>query len=162
MTPAVAAWRKDSPEGARKLDVVVSWIDALDTRLNPDKQFRYKPLLLLAVLNVLETSPNHGNRFGFDELWEAFRSVAREHGFDVSKRQFSQPYLNMRRDVDPEPVWCIETTTDSPEDIDNLPPRGRAKPRLPPISDEAQLQVEGRGDVTRRDRSWWFSLSASV
>ncbi len=117
--PAAAAWPGGSPEFAKKLELLVSWIGALDTQLNPSKQFRYKPLLLLAVIRVLDTYPDHGNRFEFDELWVAFRHVAETHGFAVSKHQFSQPYFNMRKDVDPEPVWCIEIAAD-PSEVDKL------------------------------------------
>jgi len=59
---------------------VLSWIQNLRTQASPDSKFNYKPLLLLAVLNLLEADPKHSNSFGYQELLAAFERLAAERG----------------------------------------------------------------------------------
>jgi hypothetical protein len=84
---------------------VLSWLEKLQTRPSPDGRFHYKPLLLLALLGVLEGAPEHSNSFTYEELLAAFEGLAAERGATVTENQFSQPYVRMKNDDTPLQVW---------------------------------------------------------
>ncbi len=114
--PAVAIWRGEAPDITEILEAISSWIRNLKTQASPDGRFYYKPLLLLAALDVLDSSPAPTNRLAYDELHDAFMKLAAERGSAVSEAQFSQPYLRTRNDTQPVRVWRIEGKKVAPDD----------------------------------------------
>jgi hypothetical protein len=73
------------------LRTVLSWIRNLRTQVSPDGRFHYKPLLLLALLDVLHTTPQHPNSFRYEELLRAFEKLVEVRGSTATEAQFSQP-----------------------------------------------------------------------
>jgi MoxR-like ATPase len=103
--PAVAVWRGESADSEASLKLVLSWVRNLRTQASPDGRFHYKPLVLLALLDLLDANPEHSNAFAYEEMLAAFEGRAAELGSSVTEDQFSQPYLRMRNDTTPLRVW---------------------------------------------------------
>jgi hypothetical protein len=73
--PAVMIWRGEEADWTQLLNPVLSWVQKLNTRGSPDGSFYYKPLLLLAALDVLDADPNPRNRLEYDHLLETFNDL---------------------------------------------------------------------------------------
>jgi MoxR-like ATPase len=91
------------------LDEIISWVSHLRTQANQDGRFHYKPLVLLAALNVLDRDSSHPNSLGYDDLLTEFKRLAAERGSDITEDQFSQPYVRLRNDTTPLRVWVPQT-----------------------------------------------------
>lgn len=96
--------------GSTVLDQVLSWVGHLKTQASADGRFHYKPLVLLAALDVLDKDSSHINSLKYDELLAEFRNLASEHGIEITEDQFSQPYVRLKNDTTPLRVWVPQTT----------------------------------------------------
>ena len=68
--------REESPS----TQTVLAWLGNLRTQTGPDGRFHYKPLLLLALLDLLDAANEHPNSFGYEELFGKFEELAAERG----------------------------------------------------------------------------------
>ena len=101
----------------KPLEKVLSWAENLQTNLSPDGRFYYKPLVLSALLDLLDREPEHENSFTYGELWGGFRKLSAGLGSEVSEDQFSQPYVRMKNDTKPLQVWVPDA--EDAQDIDD-------------------------------------------
>ena len=95
------AKREESPS----TQTVLSWVRNLRTQTSPDGRFHYKPLLLLALLDLLDAANDHPNSFGYEELFGRFEKLAAARGATITENQFSQPYVRTKNDTSPLQVW---------------------------------------------------------
>ena len=86
-------------------DRVIQWVRNIRTQASPDGRFYYKPLVLLALLSLMDKEQDHGESFSYGELFSEYRNVATELGLVITEDQFSQPYLRLRNDIEPLRVW---------------------------------------------------------
>lgn len=87
---------------------VIHWVRELRTRRMQEGQKEYKTSVILAVLEILETNPEHPNRFEYRELLPIFKSLVSaqdENGVTFQERQFSNPYLRLGNDNYPIQIW---------------------------------------------------------
>ena len=81
--------------GASQLEDVLEWVRNIRTQMSPDGRFHYKPLLLLALLNLFDRQEDHANSFSYNELLTEYRALATKLGSSIKEDQFSQPYLRL-------------------------------------------------------------------
>jgi hypothetical protein len=121
------------------LELVLAWTRNLRTYISPDGKMPYKPLLLLAVLDLIEANPNRENSFEYDEVYSALGGLISKSGYSVSEIQFCQPYARMTYDSDPLQVWVPEVSGEyalddnkcnQPSYVRELMPRARIENSL--------------------------------
>ena len=157
------------------LDKLRLWLSALRTQRSPDGRFHYKPLLLMAVLNILDGDSSHANRFGYAELRDEFMRLVAEAGSEPVEKRFSQPYLRMNNDVEPAPLWILHTSsTDKRDDgkaarpsyVRAFAPSASIHPALWPAFSVSEARAVVRREILERwpvggsakGRSWFDPL----
>jgi hypothetical protein len=81
---------------------VVAWIDQIRTQADPTDRFHYKALVLTALLDLLDSVPEHANSFSYQEL-ESW--VINQLGSGYKPTDFCQPYMRLMNDTNPLQVW---------------------------------------------------------
>jgi 5-methylcytosine-specific restriction protein B len=160
---------KDESESLPR-QAVLSWLENLQTRPSPDGQFHYKPLLLLALLDVLEGAPEHSNSFTYEELLAAFEGLATERGATVTENQFSQTYVRMKNDDTPLRVWIPQVVgtvqlehskADQPAYVRSTAPSVRIADQAWPIFASSEGREAIRRELEARwpsgRRYWWVN-----
>lgn len=156
------------------LEAVLSWIRNLRTQASPDGRFYYKPLLLRALLDLLDANPEHPDTFGYAELLGAFGELLEQHGSAANESQFSQPYVRMKNDASPIRVWVPQVTdtteledsrADQPAYVRSHVPSVRVADRAWPAfasgkgREAMRRELEARWPLGRR--YWWVNQGAT-
>jgi hypothetical protein len=159
----VKRYFEEDEDESTPLQAMLSWLRNLRTQTSPDGRFQYKPLILLAILDLLDADPGRPNSFGYEELLAAFEGLAAELGSSVTEDQFSQPYLRMRNDVTPLQVWIPQI--DGVEEIDdsraNQPAYVRThapSARIDASVWECFSSADGRAAIRQEISSIWAHL----
>jgi DNA polymerase III delta prime subunit len=84
---------------------VVRWITSIHTNADPQTGVEFKPLVILAALELLESEPNHSNFFSYEELFTVFKELAEEKGLSHKEKRFSEPYTRLKNSKKPIQVW---------------------------------------------------------
>jgi MoxR-like ATPase len=87
------------------MDQVIQWIRNVRTQTSPDGHFYYKPLVLLALLSLLDKQQDQREVIAYADLFFEYGKLATELGIMITEDQFSQPYLRLHNDTEPLQVW---------------------------------------------------------
>ena len=84
---------------------VVRWITSIRTNADSQTGVEFKPLVILAALEILESEPNHSNCLSYEELFIVFKKIAEKKGLSHQEKRFSEPYTRLKNDKNPIQVW---------------------------------------------------------
>jgi hypothetical protein len=149
--------RAEGVSRSSQLENVLEWVKNIRTQTSPDGCFHYKPLLILALVSLMDQQQKDANSFSYDELLSEYRALARNLGSAIREDQFSQPYLRLRNDVVPLEVWLPQGSADLEDDKADQPsyvrshcPFVQIEDSVWPVFQSTQDRAEIRQEVLRR------------
>src|SRR5262249_8472880 len=134
-------------------------INKIRTQPDPTGRFHFKPLILTALLDILDAEAERANSFEYADLEARFIGLIEGIGNPYRTTDFSQPYMRLMNDKDPIQVWLpqgdsgqyTDEKVDNPEWVRSNFPQVQIDETVWPVFRSQQ----GRDAIRREIQKRW-------